>query len=166
MVEKSQMQRASDLTWMAKALKLAQQAEDRAEVPIGAVVVRNGIVVAKAFNRRETWPSPIAHAEVLALHRAAQKLGAWRLTDCELFVTLEPCIMCAGLLVQARIKRVIYGAKDPKGGGVESLYQITEDRRLNHQVEVTSGVMAKECQSLLQNFFKRRRLENKAKLTL
>ncbi len=153
-----------DRRWMAQALRLAQRAELRGEVPVGAVVVRQGVVISRAFNQRETFPSPIAHAEVLALHRAAKRLGAWRLTECQLYVTLEPCIMCAGLLVQSRLQRVIYGACDEKGGAVESLYQILEDSRLNHRVAVTAGILAEESQNLLREFFRRRRREARAKL--
>jgi tRNA(adenine34) deaminase len=143
--------------WMEKALRLARKAAERGEVPVGAVLVRGEQLISKASNRREQWHTPLGHAELIALQRASQKLEAWRLIDCTLYVTLEPCVMCAGALVQARVSRVIYGAHDPKGGGVQSLFQIGSDPRLNHRFELIGGVMEQECSQLLKDFFTLRR---------
>lgn len=148
----------NDVVFMQKALKLAKKAALRGEVPVGALVVSpEGEILSTGENLREALTTPIGHAELLALHRASKKLGSWRLSDCTLYVTLEPCVMCAGALQQSRIGRVVYGATDPKGGAVESLYKILSDTRLNHQVQVTSGVLAKECGDLLTEFFASRR---------
>lgn len=148
----------NDFNFMRHALELAAQAAEAGEVPVGAVVVHDNQVIAEAYNERETRPSALAHAEILALERATEKLGRWRLSGCTLYVTLEPCVMCAGALVQARVDRVVYGATDPKGGAVESLYQVLADSRLNHRPDVKAGVLAPECGTLLSDFFKRRRL--------
>lgn len=145
---------------MRMALQLAKRAGERDEVPVGAILVRNGKIVAQAYNLRETLHSPLGHAELITLQRASKKLGAWRLLDTTLYVTLEPCIMCAGALVQARVSRVVYGAVDPKGGAVESLYKIFHDERLNHKIEITGGVLAEECSQVLKEFFKRKRRKN------
>lgn len=148
---------------MKQALKWAAKAETLGEVPIGAVLVsKDGEVLSYGYNRRETWNTVLGHAELLALHRASKKLGAWRLIDTTLYVTLEPCAMCAGALVQARVGRIVYGARDPKAGAVHSLYEICNDQRLNHQIPITSGVLEEECGDVLRAFFKRRRAENKA----
>lgn len=152
---------SQDQYWMTKALSLAQKAYKIGEVPVGALVVKDNQIISQAYNRRESWLTPIAHAEIIALHRASQKLGAWRLLDCTLFVTLEPCVMCAGALVLSRIPRLVYGAADEKGGAVGSLYQVVQDQRLNHQCEIISGVMSEESSQLLKSFFKQRRLQNK-----
>lgn len=150
----------SDVVFMQKALKLAHKAALRGEVPVGALVVSpDGQVLATGENLRETLSTTLGHAELLALHRASKKIGNWRLTDCTLYVTLEPCVMCAGAIQQSRIGRVVYGAADPKAGGVESLYKILSDPRLNHQVEVTSGVLREECAQMLTDFFSARREE-------
>lgn len=151
-----------DLYWMGKALKLAEAAARRGEVPVGALIVGpddqgNEVLISRASNQRETLRSALGHAELLAIHRASKKRKAWRLTDCTLYVTLEPCVMCAGAIVQARLSRVVYGASDPKGGAVESLYEILQDSRLNHRCEVTGGMNAPECGQILSNFFRRRR---------
>lgn len=143
--------------WMQKALKLAEKAASRGEVPVGAIIVRGDEKVSSASNRREEWHTPLGHAELIALQRASQSLKAWRLLGCTLYVTLEPCVMCAGALVQARVDRVIYGAHDPKGGGLKSLYQIGTDPRLNHRFELIGGVMAQECSQVLKDFFKLKR---------
>ena len=141
-------------TAMDKALDAARQAGLHADVPIGAVVLNaQGEVIAEAGNERELSHDPTAHAEVLALRRAAQQLGSWRLDGCTLVVTLEPCAMCAGAAVAARIARVVFGALDPKAGAVASLFDVVRDPRLNHRLEVTSGVRAKECATLIQEFF-------------
>ena len=147
----------NDEFWMGKALELARKAEKLGEVPVGALLVVNGEMVSKAMNRRETWTTPLGHAELICLQRASQKLKSWRILDATLYVTLEPCVMCSGALVQARVGRVVYGAKDPKGGAVNSLFQIGSDPRLNHKFEVTSGVLENECSEILKNFFKSRR---------
>lgn len=143
---------------MTRALELARQAAKLGEVPVGAVVVNaEGEIVAEAFNERERAPSALAHAELTATGAACAKLGRWRLTGCTLYVTLEPCVMCAGAIVNARFDRVVYGARDLKAGAVESLYQILGDTRLNHRPAVTGGVMAEECGRELSEFFRRRR---------
>jgi len=148
--------------WMQKALRLAQKAASRGEVPVGAVIVRGDEQVSSASNRREEWHTPLGHAELIALQRASQSLKAWRLLDCTLYVTLEPCVMCAGALVQARVDRVIYGATDPKGGGMKSLYQIGTDPRLNHRLELIGGVLEQECSQILKDFFKIRRQQQES----
>ena len=138
---------------MQLALDQARAAEELGEVPVGAVVVLDDEVIAAAYNRREIDANPSAHAEFLALSEAAEKLGRWRLSDCTVYVTLEPCIMCAGLMHQARIARCVYGASDPKAGALGSLYSVHEDSRLNHTFEVESGVCADESAQLLSGFF-------------
>ena len=143
--------------WMHVALQEAKKAALQNEVPVGAVVVFNDDLVAKACNQKENLPSPIAHAEIIALHRAAQKLGRWRLTDATLYVTLEPCAMCAGALVQSRIKTVVFGTPDPKAGAVESVFQILTHEKLNHRCEVVSGILREPCSQILSEFFRERR---------
>lgn len=143
--------------YMAHALTLAKKAAAAGDVPVGAIIVRNGEILAEAFNEKEALKIPSCHAEILVLERAALKLDRWRLIDCDLYVTLEPCLMCAGAIVQARLRSVTYGAKDPKGGAVESLYQVLSDGRLNHRPLVTSGVLEKECGEVLKEFFAQRR---------
>jgi tRNA(adenine34) deaminase len=152
-----------DRVMMCRAIDVARAGADLEEVPVGAVIYRNdtGEILAEDHNRRETDADPTAHAEMLVMRQAAAKLGAWRLVGCTLVVTLEPCTMCAGAIVNSRIDRIVYGATDPKAGAVESLYQICEDRRLNHRPEVVRGVMAPECRGLLRDFFKQRRRENR-----
>jgi tRNA(adenine34) deaminase len=147
----------NDEYWMEFALKGAKRAALQDEVPIGAVLVRDGKLIAKAFNKREQWHTPLGHAELLCIHLASQKLKSWRLVDCTLYVTLEPCVMCAGAIVQSRIGRLVFGASDPKGGAVRSLFQICEDSRLNHRLQVTGGVCAEECGRVLSEFFKKKR---------
>ena len=134
-----------------------QEAAGRGEVPVGAVVVVGEEIVAIAHNERETGNDPTAHAEIVALRRAAAALGSWRLTDADLYVTMEPCPMCAGALVNARIRRLYFGCDDPKAGAVRTLYQLLDDRRLNHRVEVVPGVLAAEGAALLRSFFGRLR---------
>jgi len=147
----------NDEDFMRLALEEARTAATHEDVPIGAVIVRDGEVIARAHNRREADADPTAHAELLALRFAAAVLHTWRLDDCSMYVTLEPCAMCAGALVLARVKRLVFGAVDPKAGAVGSLYDIARDPRLNHRVEVTSGVLDEECASLLRAFFSSRR---------
>lgn len=142
---------------MRLAMAEAVAAEVHGDVPIGAVVVRDGVVIAARHNERELTGDPTAHAEVLALRDAAIVVGHWRLLDCTLYVTLEPCVMCAGATVNARVGRVVFGATDPKAGAVASLYQVCADERLNHRPPVTSGVLAEECGALLKAFFAARR---------
>jgi tRNA(adenine34) deaminase len=147
----------TELAFMRQALASAEAAAGRGEVPVGAVIVVKGGVIAVAHNERETGNDPTAHAEVLALRRAAAALGSWRLTDADLFVTMEPCPMCAGAMVNARIRRVYYGCDDPKAGAVRSLYRLLDDRRLNHRVDVVPGVLGAESSALLKTFFERLR---------
>ncbi len=151
----------TDQDWMFLAYKLAEKAAQRGEIPVGAVVVANGKLVATGFNRKEELQSPLGHAELIALSKAAKHLGRWRLSDCSLFVTLEPCPMCAGALVQARIERLVYATPDPKSGAVHSLYQIPEDARLNHLIKVSTGLMATQCSEQLKSFFKELRQKKK-----
>ncbi|MES2802617.1 MAG: tRNA adenosine(34) deaminase TadA [Bdellovibrionota bacterium] len=147
-----------DRKFMQIAFKLAQRAEQKGEVPIGAVVVDgDGFVIAKASNTRETLNTVLGHAELLAIHRACKKKNSWRLVDCTLYVTLEPCFMCAGALVQARIKRVVFATHDPKGGAMGSLDNLSTHEKLNHRFIAESGLMQNECSHLLKNFFKKRR---------
>jgi len=126
-------------------------------VPIGAVIVRNNRIIARAHNTREMDKSPLAHAEVLVIAKAASKLSGWRLTHCEIYVTLEPCLMCAGAIYQARIDRLVYGACDPKAGAIESLFNVLDEEKLNHKVAIQSGILKIECQSILSEFFKKLR---------
>jgi len=149
-----------DQQYMQIAIEQARIAEENGDVPIGAVIVFQNQIIGKAYNQREQLQDPTAHAEIIALTQAAAFLESWRLIDCTIYVTLEPCCMCAGALVLARIKRLVYGCDDPKTGAVKSLYNIVQDERLNHKVEVTPGVLTEKCSKLLQNFFKRRRFEN------
>ena len=145
---------------MKLAIEQAQIAEENGDVPIGAVIVYKNQIIGKAYNQREQLQDPTAHAEIIALTQAAAFLESWRLHGCTMYVTLEPCPMCAGALVLARIDRLVYGCDDPKTGAVKSLYNIVNDERLNHTINVTSGILAEECSDLLQQFFQRRRIEN------
>jgi tRNA(adenine34) deaminase len=151
----------SDEYFMAQALKEASRAGVLGEVPIGAVVVRAGKIIARAHNRTITDNDPTAHAEILALRKAAKKSGYYRLTECKLFVTIEPCPMCAGAMIWARVKEVIYGAADVKAGACGTLFDITNDNRLNHKCKVRSGVLEKECREMIQEFFIERRKKKK-----
>lgn len=148
---------ADDRAHMALALALAREAAALGEVPVGAVIVREGKVLAQAFNLRETLHDATAHAERVAITLAGRALGRWRLDGCTLYVTLEPCAMCAGAIVLSRLDRVVYGAADPKAGACRSLYRILSDRRLNHRPEVTPGLMERECAEILTLFFQERR---------
>lgn len=145
---------------MKLAIEQAQIAEENSDVPIGTVIVYKNQIIGKAYNQREQLQDPTAHAEIIALTQAAAFLESWRLHGCTMYVTLEPCPMCAGALVLARIDRLVYGCDDPKTGAVKSLYNIVNDERLNHTINVTSGILAEECSGLLQQFFQRRRIEN------
>ncbi len=143
----------NDGYWMAQALAEARQAAALGEVPIGAVVVRDGAIVGRGHNRREIDGDPLAHAELLAIAEAARATAGWRLDGCTLYVTLEPCAMCAGALVNSRVERLVFGARDPKAGFCGSLGDLVRDRRLNHRLSVTGGVLADECGDLLKEFF-------------
>lgn len=149
-----------DERYMLEAIKAAQIAEENGDVPIGAVVVYENQVIGRAYNQREQLNDPTAHAEIIALTQAAAFVESWRLGGCTMYVTLEPCAMCAGALVLGRLDRLVYGCDDPKAGACKSLYNIVQDERLNHRLEVTSGVLADECVKLLQDFFLHRRLED------
>ncbi len=146
-----------DIYYMRIALKEADIAFREGEVPVGAVLVKGGEVLKSAHNLRESSKDPSAHAEILVLRAGAENSDSWRVSGTTLYVTKEPCVMCAGAIVNSRISRLVYGCIDPKAGGVDSLYNILSDERLNHQVEVTSGVLDEECSSILKKFFRERR---------
>ena len=148
---------SEDIKFMRLALAAAQVAASRGEVPVGAVVVAAGEVVGSGFNRREERQSPLSHAEIFAIEEAAGHLGSWRLNQCDIYVNLEPCIMCVGAILQARMRRLVFGCLDPKAGAVESLYRLCEDQRLNHQLPATGDVLASESAALLADFFQRLR---------
>jgi tRNA(adenine34) deaminase len=143
--------------WMRQALERAQQAFDQEEVPVGAIVVHEERMIGEGFNQRESLNDPTAHAEMIAITQAAEHLRSWRLIDCTLYVTLEPCPMCAGAIVQARLPRLIYGTTDPKGGACHTLYQIPNDPRLNHRAVMLPGILQEDCRRLLQQFFAQQR---------
>ena len=147
----------SDEIWMEEALREAQRAVANGEVPVGAVVVHDGRVIGRGSNCPITSNDPTAHAEILALREAGAAIGNYRLLDCDLYVTVEPCAMCAGAITHARVSRLVYGAEDAKAGAVHSMLQVLNHPKLNHQVEVTSGVLAARCMDLLQTFFRERR---------
>ncbi len=147
----------NDDKWMQRALELARRAESEDEVPVGAVVVHDGNIIGEGWNRPIQSSDPSSHAEINALRAAALALDNYRLPGAELYVTLEPCVMCAGAMVQARISRVVYGASDPRAGAAGSVFEILPTDRLNHRVEVTAGVMANECGNILRQFFANRR---------
>ncbi|MGH7935873.1 MAG: tRNA adenosine(34) deaminase TadA [Chthoniobacterales bacterium] len=148
----------SDAYFMSEALRLAMRALEADEVPIGAVVVREGKIIARAFNQVELLKDATAHAEMLALTQAEAAIGDWRLTDCDLYVTKEPCPMCAGALVHVRIRRVIFGCSDPRGGAAGGLLNLLQNPSLNHQCEIIAGVRSEECAQLLQSFFRTKRV--------
>jgi tRNA(adenine34) deaminase len=150
-----------DIEMMQRAIKLAKKAATLGEVPVGAVVYKGSRILAEGYNVRESASDPTGHAELLAISKAGKALGDWRLTDCSLAVTLEPCPMCAGALVNARLGRLIYGAADPKAGACHTLYEIPSDDRLNHRVLMIGGVMANDCRALLRDFFQQRRQINR-----
>ena len=147
----------ADVDFMRRALREAQKADSQGEVPVGAVVVLNGKIIARGHNRPLGLSDPSAHAEILALRRAARKLENYRLKGCDLYVTIEPCAMCAGAIVQARLRRVVCGAPDPKAGACGSALAVLNHPKMNHQVEVIFGVLAKECAEILREFFRQRR---------
>jgi len=148
---------ANDELWMEEALRSAQRALEAGEVPVGAVLLCESRIVGRGWNRNISDADPTAHAEIVALREAGATVGNHRLSDCDLFVTIEPCAMCAGAMVHARIKRLVYGADDPKAGAVQSVMQVLNHPQLNHKVEVQSGVLAGRCAELLQTFFRNRR---------
>ena len=152
---------AADQRWMRVAIAEAKRAEVEGEVPVGAVIVHEGKVIGRGRNQRESSQDPTSHAEMIALRQAADALGSWRLIDTTLYVTLEPCPMCAGALVNARVPRVVWGCNDPKAGATETLYTIGSDPRLNHRFECIPGVLADECSALLSGFFAAIRAKNK-----
>ncbi|MGA2963701.1 MAG: tRNA adenosine(34) deaminase TadA [Candidatus Korobacteraceae bacterium] len=154
------MNAASDELWMEQALRLAQRSAAAEEVPVGAVIVCNGAIVGRGWNQTIAVCDPTAHAEIIALREAAAKSGNYRLADCDLYATLEPCAMCAGALVHARIRRLVYGAPDPKAGAAGSVLSVVNHPALNHQMQVTAGVLAGRCMEMLQAFFRERRTEN------
>ena len=149
----------TDDFFMRAALAEAEKAYQAGEVPIGAIIVRDGAIFATGYNLRETGNDPTAHAEIVAIRNAAARLGHWRLSGMTLYVTIEPCPMCAGALVNARIARLVFGAADPKAGAVISLMDLVRDQRLNHRMEVTAGVLDEECGALMRRFFRMRREE-------
>jgi tRNA(adenine34) deaminase len=149
----------SDERFMRDALGAARRALSHGDVPVGAAVVKDGLVIARGWNARERDGDPTAHAEIVAIRRAAKKLGSWRLSGCTLYVTLEPCAMCAGAMVLARLPRLVYGAPDPKAGFTGSLGDLVRHPRLNHRVDVTVGVLGAECGRILVEFFRERRAE-------
>ncbi|MCL1808734.1 MAG: tRNA adenosine(34) deaminase TadA [Clostridiales bacterium] len=143
--------------FMAEAIAEAQKAESCGEVPVGAVVEKDGVTIGRGHNLTETLKDPTAHAEVLAIRDAAGKLGGWRLLGCNMYVTCEPCAMCAGAIVLARVKKAYIGAMDPKSGACGSVFNVVQEQRLNHYVEIETGVMQAECESMMKDFFKKRR---------
>lgn len=146
-----------DEKFISKAIGLAEKAASCGEVPVGAVLVQDDRVIAEAYNRREELNDATAHAEMLVIREACALLGGWRLSGCTLYVTLEPCTMCAGAMVQARLDRLVYGTADPKSGAAGTLYDLVRDSRLNHRLEVTGGVLEEECAKILRDFFRERR---------
>lgn len=150
-----------DEYYMKEAIKEARKAESLLEVPIGAVVVIDGKIISRAHNLRESKQSAVAHAEILAIEQACQLVGSWRLENASLYVTLEPCAMCSGAIILSRVKRVVYGAADPKGGCAGTFMNLLQDERFNHQSEVTSGVLDEECGQLLSDFFRQLREKRK-----
>jgi len=143
----------ADESYMRVALDEARAAAAAGEIPVGAIVVANGAVLARAHNLREERQSALAHAEILAIETASARLKSWRLEECTIYVTLEPCIMCVGAILQARIARLVFGCLDPKAGAVESLYRLCEDTRLNHRLPVTGGILTEDCSRILSDFF-------------
>ena len=143
-----------DAYFMKEALKEAKKAALKGEVPIGAVIVKENKIIARGHNLRETTADPLAHAEIIAIKKASIKLRSWRILNATIYVTLEPCIMCMGALIQARVPRLVFGCHDPKGGAAGTLYDLSNDRRLNHRIKLAAGVMAADCEKMLKDFFK------------
>ena len=140
--------------FMKEAIKQAKKAYDKEEIPVGAVIVKDGKIIARGYNKKEEKKDTTQHAEIIAIQKASRKIGAWRLQDCEMYVTLEPCAMCTGALIQARLKRVYIGTMDPKTGACGSVLNLLEDYKFNHKVEVETNIMQKECEKILKDFFK------------
>jgi tRNA(adenine34) deaminase len=155
-------QEKTDEYWMKRAITEARKAEVKDEVPIGCVIVRDGRIIARGHNLRETSQDPAAHAELIAIRKAARKLGSWRLLNCTLYVTLEPCTMCMGAIILSRVPTVVFGCYDPKGGAAGSLYDLSNDPRLNHQVMLVPQVLESECSRLLSSFFAALRARKRA----
>lgn len=151
----------NDEYYMRLAIEEAKKAEEIGEVPIGAIIVKDGQIIARAHNLRETQQRAIAHAEVLAIDEACKAIGSWRLEETTLYVTLEPCAMCAGAIVLSRVKKVVFGASDPKGGCAGTLMNLLQEKRFNHQVEIISGVLQEECSQILSGFFRQLRIKKK-----
>ena len=147
----------NDVLYMQEALKEAEKAFSIGEVPIGAVITRGGEIIARGYNLREKHKDATAHAEIVAMRQAGEALGGWRLLGCTLYVTIEPCPMCAGAMVQARLPKLVYGARDEKGGAAGSIYNLVQEEKFNHRLEVREGVLAEESKALMQKFFKARR---------
>jgi tRNA(adenine34) deaminase len=150
-------QQEQDDKWMREALRMAETALEHDEVPVGCLIVHDGRIVGRAHNQREMLQDPTAHAEMIAITQAAEALGSWRLTGCTLYVTLEPCAMCAGGMILARLDRLVYGASDPKAGAVDSVFRLLEEPRLNHRIPVAAGVLREECGAILTQFFRKKR---------
>jgi len=140
--------------FMKEAIKQAKKAYDKEEIPVGAVIVKDGKIIARGYNKKEEKKDTTQHAEIIAIQKASRKIDAWRLQDCEMYVTLEPCAMCTGALIQARLKRVYIGTMDPKTGACGSVLNLLEDYKFNHKVEVETNIMQKECEKILKDFFK------------
>lgn len=140
--------------FMKEAIKQAKKAYDKEEIPVGAIIVKDGKIIARGHNKKEEKKDTTQHAEIIAIQKASKKIGAWRLQDCEMYVTLEPCVMCTGALIQARLKRVYIGTMDPKTGACGSVLNLLEDYKFNHKVEVETNIMQKECEKILKDFFK------------
>ena len=149
--------------WMKEAIKQANKARSIDEVPIGCVIVKDNQIIARGYNKRESLQDSTAHAEIIAIRKACKKIGSWRLEDCDLYVTLEPCPMCAGAIVQSRIRHVYYGAYDPKGGCVDTCTQLFDIKAFNHHPLYTGGILEEQCASLLKEFFKEKRKKSKLK---
>ena len=147
--------------FMKQALKEAEKAYKKLEVPVGAVIVKDGKIIARGYNQKETKKDTTKHAEIIAIQKASKKLGSWRLIDCEMYVTLEPCSMCAGAIINSRLKKIYIGTKDEKTGAVGSVLNLLEDYKFNHKVEIESGIMQKECEKILKDFFKELRKSKK-----
>ena len=147
--------------FMKQALKEAEKAYKKLEVPVGAVIVKDGKIIARGYNQKETKKDTTKHAEIIAIQKASKKLGSWRLIDCEMYVTLEPCSMCAGAIINTRLKKIYIGTRDEKTGAVGSVLNLLEDYKFNHKVEIERGIMQKECEKILKDFFKELRKSKK-----
>jgi tRNA(adenine34) deaminase len=149
----------TDEYWMSRALEMAQQAKHIGEIPVGVVIISDGQIVSEAFNEKEQNADATAHAEILAIQRASKRMGRWRLHGCTMYVTLEPCLMCLGAIISARLDRLVYGALDKKAGAVESTYNLSETNHFNHYPKLASGVLSQECSHIIKNFFEELRLK-------